>query len=255
MSLDGLFSAFSAQAYQAINVFARLVDALPVSYPFGAGMIASVNPCGFIMLPAFAAFYFTAGGTDEAAGAGRRVGRAAQMGALVTLAFVATFGLAGMLIGAGGQFILRWISWAGLAVGAVLIGLGAYQLAARRSLFAGATAGVRVGRSASLRGVLAFGVAYAVASLSCTLPVFLTVVAGVFAGTGSYLDSVMGFVEYAAGMGLVLTAVTLGIALFRHQTERLVGRVLPYVEATGNVLLVFAGGYLVWYWTVQGGMI
>ena len=47
-----IFGAFSIEAYHWIGLFGRLVDALPVSYAFGAGMLASVNPCGFIMLPA-----------------------------------------------------------------------------------------------------------------------------------------------------------------------------------------------------------
>ncbi len=253
MSVDAVFQAFAAQAFYLINIFARAVDALPVSYPFGAGMLASVNPCGFIMLPAFAAFYFTTGGADETPGAGRRVGRALQMGGLITLAFVVTFGIAGVVISAGGHFITRGIGWAGLAIGAALVTLGAYQLATRRSLFANTSAGIRVQRSTTMRGVLVFGAAYAVASLSCTLPIFMTVAGSVFAGTGSYLESILAFLQYAAGMGVVLTAITLGIALFRRQTERLVHRALPYVEATGNVLLVFAGGYLVWYWTTLGG--
>ena len=254
MSLNAVFEVFSVQAYYLINAFARMVDALPVSYSFGAGMLASVNPCGFIMLPAFAAFYFTAGGADEAPGAIRRVGRALKMGGLITLAFVVTFGLAGAVISAGGHIITSWIGWAGLVIGAALVILGAYQLATRRSLFANATAGIRVQRSVTMRGVLLFGAAYAVASLSCTLPIFMTVAGTAFSGTGSYLDSVLNFLQYAAGMGIVLTAITLGIALFRHQTARLVNRALPYVEATGNVLLVFAGSYLVWYWTAQGGL-
>jgi cytochrome c biogenesis protein CcdA len=177
------------------------------------------------------------------------------MGALVTLAFVVTFGLAGLVISAGGRFITDWIGWAGLAIGVALIALGVYQLATRRSLFANVTAGVRLQRSATPGGVLLFGVAYAVASLGCTLPVFMIVVGSVFSGAGTYLESVGLFLQYAAGMGLVLTVITLGIATFRQQTTRIVGRVMPYVESTGNVLLVFAGGYLVWYWTGQGGVL
>ena len=100
-----------------------------------------------------------------------------------------------------------------------------------------------------------FGVAYAVASFGCTLPVFMIVVGSVFSGAGTYLESVGRFLQYAAGMGLVLTLITLGIATFRQQTTRLVSSVMPYVESMGNVLLVFAGGYLVWYWTGQGGVL
>ena len=141
MTPDAIFSAFSEQANEWMNVFARQVDALPVSYAFGAGMLATVNPCGFIMLPAFAAFYFTSDGATVGPSAGRRLARALQMGALVTLAFVVTFGLAGLVISAGGRFITEWIGWAGLAIGVALIALDVYQLATRRSLFANAAGG------------------------------------------------------------------------------------------------------------------
>ena len=254
MTLDLVFDAFSQQAYQWINGFAAAVDGMPVSYFFGAGMLASVNPCGFIMLPAFAAFYFTAVGDTDDPGKARRIVRALQMGALVTLAFVVTFGLAGVIVSAGGRFVVAWVGWAGLAVGLALVALGLYQIIARRSLFATAF-GIRVNRSATAWEVLTFGVGYAIASLSCTLPIFMTIVASVFAGPGSYLAPVSNFLQYAAGMGLVLTAVTLGIALFRERTTRLVAVLLPHVEAAGNVLLVLAGGHLIWYWTAQGGVI
>ena len=186
MTLDLVFDAFSQQAYQWINGFAAAVDGMPVSYFFGAGMLASVNPCGFIMLPAFAAFYFTAVGDTDDPGKARRIVRALQMGALVTLAFVVTFGLAGVIVSAGGRFVVAWVGWAGLAVGLALVALGLYQIIARRSLFATAF-GIRVNRSATAWEVLTFGVGYAIASLSCTLPIFMTIVASVFAGPGSYL--------------------------------------------------------------------
>ena len=238
-----------------MNTFAGRVDASPVSYAFGAGMLATINPCGFIMLPAFGAFYLTSDGDSQDSATARRLVRALKMGALVTVSFVVTFGIAGLVISAGGRFITQWIGWAGFAIGIALIALGVSQLAMRRSIFANATAGVRVQRSSTPRGVLAFGVAYAVASLGCTLPVFMIVVGSVFTGTGTYVESVGRFVQYAAGMGVVLTAITLGIAIFRQQTTRIVNNVLPYVESAGNGLLVLAGAYLVWYWTGPGGIL
>ena len=253
-----VFDGFARWAYGWINDFARFVDALPVSYAFGAGMLAALNPCGFIMLPSFAAFYLTADGTNTSgvAGAGAaRLARALAMGALVTLAFVLTFGAVGVVITAGGRAIMQAIGWAGAAVGLALVALGGYQLATRRSLFAPATSGMRVRRSASTRGVLAFGVAYAVASLGCTLPIFMLVVGGVFAGGGAFMDSVWRFVQYALGMGVVLMVVTLGVATVRVQTTRAVSRVLPYIEQAGNALLLFAGTYLVWYYVVKGSLL
>jgi cytochrome c-type biogenesis protein len=253
-ALFAIFEAFYAQANEWINLAARQVEALPVSYAFGVGMLATINPCGFVMLPSFAAFYLTARSDGEGSTA-RRLGRALVMGLLVSLAFVVTFGVAGLAIAGGGRFIVEWVGWAGVAIGLALIALGSYQLATRRSLFAGFTSGVRSQRRSSLGGVMAFGVAYAVASLGCTLPVFMIVVGSIFIGAGSYLESVLRFVEYALGMGLVLTLVTVGVATARVQTVRTVGAVLPYVESAGNVLLLFAGAYLVWYWSTQGGLL
>mgnify|MGYP001611737333 FL=1 len=31
----------------------RVADFLPLGYAFGAGMVSTVNPCGFAMLPAY----------------------------------------------------------------------------------------------------------------------------------------------------------------------------------------------------------
>lgn len=249
-----VFEAIQQQASGWINAFAGAVDALPVSYAFGAGMLATVNPCGFIMLPSFAAFYMTAGDGGDP-GAARRVLRSLQMGAIITVAFVVTFGLVGIVLSSGGRFIVHWVGWAGLAIGVALIALGAYQLVTRRSLFANATANIRVQRSSTTRGVIAFGVAYAVASLGCTLPIFMVVVGSVFTGAGGYLEAVSRFVQYAAGMGLVLTVITIGVAAVRQQTIAVVNRALPYVETAGNGALMLAGAYLVWYWTSPGGLL
>ncbi|MCH7909267.1 MAG: hypothetical protein IIB38_06575 [Candidatus Hydrogenedentes bacterium] len=102
--------------------------------------------------------------------------------------------------------------------------------------------------------VLMFGAAYAIASLGCTLPIFMVVVAGAFVDAG-YLSALSGFLQYAAGMGFVLTIVAVGIALFRDQTARLVSGAMPFVTSAGNIVLILAGSYLIWYWAVIGGLL
>jgi hypothetical protein len=58
--LSGMLLAFGTKA--------------PLGYAFVAGMIASVNPCGFMLLPAYLGYYL--GDDPEAPGACRRAGRA-----------------------------------------------------------------------------------------------------------------------------------------------------------------------------------
>jgi cytochrome c biogenesis protein CcdA len=252
---DAVFAPFYSQATEWINLAAQGVDTLPVSYAFAAGMLATLNPCGFVMLPAFAAFYLTAAGAEPQASAWLRLVRAVRMGLLVSIAFVVIFAAVGLVVTAGGRVVMQWAGWAGVTVGVALAAFGLYQLVTRRSIFASMTSTVRVRRAGTTRGVVLFGVGYAVCSLGCTLPVFLVVVGSVFVGNSDYADSVRRFVEYGAGMGVVLTAVTVAVAFARERGTRSVRRVLPYVDVAANIALMFAGSYIVWYWTGQGGVL
>jgi hypothetical protein len=54
------------------GVFLSLGTKAPFGYAFVAGMVASVNPCGFVLLPAYIAYYL---GGDPAGGLGSRLYR------------------------------------------------------------------------------------------------------------------------------------------------------------------------------------
>ena len=149
------------------------------------------------------------------------------MGAIITVAF----GGARLVISGGGRFIVHRVGWPGLAIGVALIALGAYQLATRRSVLAGATANVRVRRSSTTRGVIAFGITWAVASLGCTLPVLMIVVGSVFTDAGGYVESVGRFVQYAAAgthrrtlearRGILSKPLAASHGFFKHVAEAL----------------------------------
>jgi cytochrome c biogenesis protein CcdA len=105
-----------------------------------------------------------------------------------------------------------------------------------------------------LGNVFLFGIAYAVGSLSCTLPIFL-LVAGSALGGGSLAGSLGQFVSFGLGMGSVLIAVTIGAVFFRDAVGRSLRHLLPHVHRFSALFLVGAGAYLVYYWVVQLGII
>ena len=71
-----------------------------------------------------------------------------------------------------------------------------------------------------------YGVSYAVASLSCTLPIFLAIVSQTFS-RDSFLDGVAVYIAYALGMGLVLMSLTLLLAFAKHSMVHSMKRILP----------------------------
>jgi len=46
---------------QASTWLGSVADLLPVGYAFGAGMVSTVNPCGFALLPAYLGLYLGTG--------------------------------------------------------------------------------------------------------------------------------------------------------------------------------------------------
>ena len=224
---------------------------LPFGYAFGAGMLTAVSPCGVIMLPAYASLYVGSG--EDGRPRRRRVGRALLMSAVVTSGFILLFGVTGTVLSWGGSFLKDYVPWLAVAIGVLLMILGVYMVAGGR-LYSSLPARLanRLGGATgpSLRGFFVFGVAYAIAALSCTLSVFLLVVSSAVT-IGGFLSGLLQFVSFSLGMGLVVLVVTVGLVLFRETVNRWLHRAVPVIARYSGLLLVIVGGYIIYYWFVE----
>lgn len=224
---------------------------LPVGYAFAAGMVASVNPCGVLMLPSYILFQLQGEGVSSTTA--RRALRALLIAFVVTAGFVLVFAAVGIVITAGGQWLVDVFPFVGLLIGAAMIGLGIWILVTNRTLSILGGGRVNVDRQRTLGNAFLFGLTYAVGSLSCTLPIFLVAVGTSLAGE-SLLFSFGQFIGYALGMGTVIFAVTIGAALFRRAMGRWMRLVTPYIHRVTALFSIGAGAYLIYYWVFQAGL-
>jgi cytochrome c-type biogenesis protein len=255
MALGGTLISLGNAIYSVQGGVSSLAAMLPLGYAFGAGMVATVNPCGVLLLPSLVAFYL--GRDDEASlAAPQRAGKALVLGAMATLGFVTVFGIAGLVIGAGGRALVSTFPIGGLAVGVLLAGLGAWLAISGRGfgILAASRAMSQVELRDDLGSLFVFGIAYAVTSLACTLPIFL-VVAGSALAAGGPVAAAGQFVSYALGMGMILTTVILGAAFFQAAVQRSLRRVVPYVHRLSASFLVGAGLFVINYWLTTGGLL
>ena len=230
----------------------------PLGFAFGAGVAAAFNPCGFAMLPAYMGLYLGVGANEERASFVSQLGRALLVGVSVTAGFVLLFAVAGSIIGLGARSVVGSIlPWLGLGIGILLVLAGAWLLRGGELYTALAQqAATRLGNpgSSNVRGYFLFGLSYGVASLSCTLPIFLAVIGSSFAAS-DIVTSFSQFVLYALGMGVVILALTLSMALFKGAMLGGMRRVMPYVHPIGTWLMIIAGTYIVFYWLTLGGLL
>ncbi|WP_454853630.1 cytochrome c biogenesis CcdA family protein [Promicromonospora soli] len=217
---------------------------LPLGLALVAGMVAVVNPCGFALLPAYASMLVVGDSPSRVVA----IRRALAFALAMTAGFTAVFGLFGLLLTLVSSVgaVQRYLPWFTLVLGVLLVGLGSWLLAGRD------LPGLRIGGvkrptlTRSATSMAMFGVAYATASLSCTIAPFLATVVASFRAE-SVAGGLAVFGTYALGMGLVIVAVSLAVALAQTAVVtwlRRVGRIVPRL---GGGLLVVAGAYVAYY--------
>lgn len=256
--IDGVNYFVESLSGSSSSFFGGLGIIAPLGFAFGAGVAAAFNPCGFAMLPAYMGLYLGVNNEEEKRSVGYQLSRALIVGGSVTAGFVLLFAVAGAIIGLGARSVIGSIlPWLGLGIGILLTIAGAWLLSGGKLYTALAQQMAnRMGNPGqnNVKGYFLFGLSYGTASLSCTLPIFLSVVGTSFAAS-TIASSFAQFVLYAFGMGIVIILLTLGMALFKGAMVSGMRKAMPYIQPVGTWLMIVAGTYIVFYWLTLGGIL
>lgn len=229
---------------------------LPIGFAFGAGMIAAVNPCGFVMLPSYVAVYLLSE-KDSPSGMTIRLIRALKVTISMTLGFVIVFGVIGSLVSFGLRSAIgSLLPWFGMGIGIALIAISGLLLFGFNqfrysSLPFRLSSMFTIFQTDTIRGYFFFGVSYALVSVGCALPIFMVVVTSTFAGQ-SIFGILMSYINYSLGMGTIIFMVTIITALLRKSLAFSGNLLGSFLNKATVVLLLVAGIYLVFYWLTMG---
>lgn len=212
----------------------------PFALAFAAGMVATINPCGFAMLPAYLSYFLGSEDRDHTG-----LGRAVVVGLCVTAGFVAVFAITGTIISSLSRALLDYVPYLTVVIGIALIVLAVAMLFGFAPLLRLPKLEKGTG-SRELGSMFVFGVSYATASLGCTISTFLAVTATTFAHQ-SFLSGLATFVMYGLGMGVVVISLTVYTALARNGLVRWLRRAMPYVNRVAAALLLLSGAYITYY--------
>jgi cytochrome c biogenesis protein CcdA len=214
------------------------------AYSFILGVLAAVNPCGFVLLPTYLIFFL---GTREEPNlkTGERLRRALVVSSGISIGFLAIF----FVIGVISRLFTQWIElnakYASLAIGIVLVIGGARMLTGWTPKFAlPQIGGVQ---TKTFRATVIYGVAYAVASIGCTIGFLTTAVFGSIALHG-FVSGVLSILLYGLGMAMLVTALTVSLAFAKTGILTIVKNQLHLIQRLGAILVTLTGIYLVFYW-------
>ena len=214
------------------------------AYSFILGVLAAVNPCGFVLLPTYLIFFL---GTREEPNlkTGERLRRALVVSSGISIGFLAIF----FVIGVISRLFTQWIElnakYASLAIGIVLVIGGARMLTGWTPKFAVPQIGGV--QTKTFRATVVYGVAYAVASIGCTIGFLTTAVFGSIALHG-FVSGVLSILLYGLGMAMLVTALTVSLAFAKTGILTIVKNQLHLIQRLGAIFVTLTGIYLVFYW-------
>lgn len=147
------------------------------AYSFLLGIFAAVNPCGFVMLPTYLMYFLglegSRPGTQRAS-----VQRALLVSAATSAGFISVFIVVGAITRQFTSVIQENAKYAALVIGIGLVILGCFMLAGWKPPFATARFGEGKQRTQTFVSMFGFGVAYAIASIGCTIGFLISAILG-----------------------------------------------------------------------------
>ena len=214
------------------------------AYSFVLGILAAVNPCGFVLLPTYLLFFL---GTreEENLTTSERLRRALVVGAGISVGFLGIF----FVIGVISRLFTQWIEfnakYASFVIGIGLLVAGVRMLSGWTPKFAMPQIGGV--QTKTFRATVVYGVAYAIASIGCTIGFLTTAVFGSIAVNG-FVSGVISILLYGLGMAMLVTALTVSLAFAKTGLVTLIKNRLNIIQKIGAGFVTLTGIYLIAYW-------
>lgn len=207
--------------------------------------MAAVNPCGFVLLPTYLIYYLglELGRDNETSVTTLR--RSLTVGASVSAGFVGLFLVVGIISRAFTTIIRDNAKYAALVIGLALIAMGIAMLRGWKPPVA--QPDVSVQRKRTVWNMVLFGIVYAIASIGCTIGLLISVILGSVNRNG-FASGVVSIVLYGAGMGLLVTSLTVALAFARVGLVGALKRSLRWFDRVSAIFVLLTGLYLSWYW-------
>ncbi|RMF54618.1 hypothetical protein D6745_04730 [Candidatus Woesearchaeota archaeon] len=210
-----------------------------IMFAFSAGTAAFFAPCSATLLPGYITYYFSK--NENQATFWKSGLRGLLFGLGTILGFFAVFGIAGALIILLGQAVKQFIPWVAMIFGAFLIFAGAAMLLGKDFFVKLPKIISRMDSSSFV-----FGIAYAIASLGCTFPLFATVLLQGITDT-SLIGGLASLLAYIIGISIVMLGITFLTAVSREFVQKKIMKLMPYIKKASALIIIVAGAYMIYY--------
>ena len=229
------------------SFFAKFSTKFSLVFAFLCGAAAVVNPCGFVMLPIYFTHQIDTRDQKQSITLLNRTFKSLVLGVTVSAGFSLVAAVVGIVFSLGGKWLTATIPFFGLIVSMCLLILGGLLLLGKIRLTISSASRVFVKPRRNLINAFLYGIAFSINSLSCILPVFISVI-GIGMPNSNISDLLVYFFSYVIGITTVFIIVSVLIAALRATVVKFVTKKFMQLNEFNSFFLIGAGLYLIYYW-------
>jgi cytochrome c biogenesis protein CcdA len=209
-----------------------------LSLVFYSGVLAILSPCALPMLPSYVALYLNFDNNKN------KLYSALIFGFITVAGFLTVFLGIGLIPSYALNLLSKNSKMINVIIGLLLIIIGLltgwtnimYRLPA-------------IGFSSNkkgIRGFFLYGLGYGLASLTCSLPIFLLLVLQSISYP-SFSDVLISFIVYGIGAATVFIPLTLAIVYSKEILYKRLLIIIPKIKMLSGLILIIGGIYMIIY--------
>lgn len=235
---------------QGSNVLSNTLDIFNLGYSFIAGVLAAINPCGIVMLPAYLSLYVYSNSDDNDITTSKKIRNSLNIILFVGVGFVALFSLSAVIVSLSSELVGDLIPFLSILLSMLILYFGIGELKGEQifsSKISSLSSKIGNPKNTNPIGFILFGVSYGLASVGCALPIFISVVTKSINAQSNqriFLD----FISYSLGMLSVIAILTAATFISINSTKKLNNFFRKWSYLVFGIFLTFAGIFMLSYW-------
>ncbi len=223
---------------------ARALAAILDGLALAAGAAAAFNPCGVGLVPSYLAFVID---RPPPAAWTKALLEGLASGIAMTVGLLIPFSLLALTFGTVAGWLGPHLGTIGTVLGVLLAAWGAL-LVARPETSPALSLSLRPGRARGPYGLVLYGSLFALVSLGCTFPIFLSLLLQATTAGGA-TGGVVVVGLYGMGMGAVVTVLAIAARSAASFARRLTARAARVAHRLAGVVVLLSGLFVAAYFS------